>query len=187
MTDEKSRQLVTFNIDTLSTACGVEMAQDSNPSYWAEYTNLQHLKHALIREYLNGWFPKLGFWSGRIVYLDTHAGRGRHAAGQTGSPVMAIETLLSHTYRDRILQKSEVMFFLIEHDPQNVELLRAEVAALGNIPKRIQVHISVVTIALRRWKEFSPTLKKKEKESLRRLYLLILTVSKCRAISFDGS
>jgi three-Cys-motif partner protein len=106
------------------------------------YTNLQHLKHALIREYLNGWFPKLGFWSGRIVYLDTHAGRGRHAAGQTGSPVMAIETLLSHTYRDRILQKSEVMFFLIEHDPQNVELLRAEVAALGNIPKRIQVHIS---------------------------------------------
>jgi three-Cys-motif partner protein len=118
------------------------MAHDSNPSYWAEYTNLQHVKHALIREYLNGWFPKLGFWSGRIVYLDTHAGRGRHAAGQTGSPVMAIETLLSHTYRDRILQKSEVMFFLIEHDPQNVELLRAEVAALGNIPKGIQVHIS---------------------------------------------
>lgn len=50
------------------------MAQDSNPSYWAEYTNLQHVKHALIQEYLKGWFPKLGFWSGRIVYLDTHAG-----------------------------------------------------------------------------------------------------------------
>ena len=54
------------------------MVQDTNPSYWSEYTNLQHVKHALIREYLKGWFPKLGFWSGRIVYLDTHAGRGRH-------------------------------------------------------------------------------------------------------------
>lgn len=118
------------------------MAQDSNQGYWVEYTNLQHVKHALIREYLKGWFPKLGFWSGRIVYLDTHAGRGRHAAGQTGSPVIAIETLLSHAYLDRILQKSEVLFFLIEHDPQNVDLLRAEVTALGKLPERIQVHIS---------------------------------------------
>ena len=118
------------------------MVQDTNPSYWSEYTNLQHVKHALIREYLKGWFPKLGFWSGRIVYLGTHAGRGRHAPGQAGSPVMAIDTLLSHTYRDRILQKSEVMFFLIEHDPENVDLLRAEVVALGKLPARVQVHIS---------------------------------------------
>ena len=99
------------------------MVQDTNPSYWSECTNLQHVKHALIREYLKGWFPKLGFWSGRIVYLDTHAGRGRHAPGQTGSPVMAIDTLLSHTYRDRIVQQSEVMFFLIEHDPENVDFV----------------------------------------------------------------
>jgi three-Cys-motif partner protein len=118
------------------------MAQDTSPSYWSEYSNLQHVKHALIGEYLKGWFPKLGLWSGRIVYLDTHAGRGRHAAGQTGSPVMALDTLLSHTYRDRILDRSEVTFLLIEHDPKNVDSLRAEVAALGPLPARIQVHIS---------------------------------------------
>jgi three-Cys-motif partner protein len=118
------------------------MAQDTNPEYWSEYTNLQHVKHELIREYLKGWFPKLGFWSGRIVYLDTHAGRGKHSAGQTGSPVMAIDTLLSHSYRQRILEKSEVTFFLIEHDPENVDSLRAEVIALGELPARIQVHIS---------------------------------------------
>jgi three-Cys-motif partner protein len=118
------------------------MAQDTSPSYWSEYSNLQHVKHALIGEYLKGWFPKLGLWSGRIVYLDTHAGRGRHAAGQTGSPVMALDTLLSHTYRDRILDRSVVTFLLIEHDPKNVDSLRAEVAALGPLPARIQVHIS---------------------------------------------
>jgi three-Cys-motif partner protein len=118
------------------------MTQDSNPGYWSEYTNLQHVKHELIREYLKGWFPKLGFWSGRIVYLDTHAGRGKHGAGQTGSPVMAIDTLISHSYRERILEQSEVMFFLIEHDAANVDSLRAEVVALGKLPARIQVHIS---------------------------------------------
>jgi len=162
------------------------MVQDTNPSYWSEYTNLQHVKHALIREYLKGWFPKLGFWSGRIVYLDTHAGRGRHAPGQAGSPVMAIDTLLSHTYRDRILQKSEVMFFLIEHDPENVDLLRAEVVALGKLPAKVQC-TSVVMIASRRWKESSLTLKKKAKRLLRRSCSLIHTVSKSRAISFVDS
>jgi three-Cys-motif partner protein len=55
---------------------------------------------------------------------------------------MAIQTLLSHTYRDRILEKSEVLFFFIEHASENVDLLRTEVHALGNIPKRIHVHIS---------------------------------------------
>jgi hypothetical protein len=36
------------------------MAEDAHPEYWGDYTNLQHVKHELIREYLNGWFPKLG-------------------------------------------------------------------------------------------------------------------------------
>lgn len=118
------------------------MAQDNNPNYWSKYTNLQHVKHELIQEYLKGWFPKLGFWSGRIVYLDTHAGRGKYMSGQSGSPVVAIDTFLSHAYRDRILEKSEVTFFLIECDAKNVEGLREEVAALGKLPSRVQVHIS---------------------------------------------
>ena len=118
------------------------MAQDTNPQYWREYTNLQHVKHQLIREYLNGWFPKLGFWSGRIVYLDTHAGRGKHETGERGSPVIAIETLLAHSFRDRILEKSEVHFFLIEHDPENVEAFRKEVEILGKLPERVHVRIS---------------------------------------------
>ena len=41
---------------------------------------------------------------------------------------MALATLLSHSYRDRILDRSEVTFLLIEHDPKNVDSLRAEVA-----------------------------------------------------------
>ena len=118
------------------------MAKDTSPKYWKEFTNLQHTKHALIREYLNGWFPKLGLWSGRIVYLDTHAGRGQHEQGQSGSPVVAIETLLQHQLRDRILDSSEVRFMLIEHDPDNVDALKRCVAALGELPARVHVNIT---------------------------------------------
>ena len=78
------------------------MRRDSSPQYWDEYTNLQYTKHMLIREYLKGWFPKLGFWSDRVVYLDTHAGRGEHKQGQAGSPIVALETLLQHSFRDKI-------------------------------------------------------------------------------------
>ena len=120
------------------------------------------------------------------MYLDTHAGRGKHVAGQTGSPVMAIDTLLSHTYRDRILQKSEVMFFLIEHDPENVDLLRAEVAALGKLPRRIQVHISCDDCFSQMEKSYR-TSRKKAKKSLQRSCSLIHTVLKSRAISFVDS
>ncbi len=104
------------------------MAEDAHPEHWRDYTNLQHVKHELIREYLNGWFPKLGLWSGRVDYFDTHAGRGKYTSGEAGSPVVAIDTLLRHSFRDRILEKSQVHFFFIEDDAKNVEALRGEVA-----------------------------------------------------------
>jgi len=34
---------------------------DPNPEYWDEYTPFQQVKHDLIHNYLNGWYPKLGF------------------------------------------------------------------------------------------------------------------------------
>jgi three-Cys-motif partner protein len=118
------------------------MADDAHPEYWGDYTNLQYVKHKLIREYLNGWFPKLGLWSGRINYFDTHAGRGKYRTGEAGSPVVAIDTLLRHKFRDRILDTSEVHFFFIEDDDKNVETLRGEVSALGILPKQVHVHFS---------------------------------------------
>ena len=54
---------------------------DPNPAYWEQYGPFQHVKHELIRCYLNGWFPKLGTWAGRVLYVHTHAGRGRYVSG----------------------------------------------------------------------------------------------------------
>jgi three-Cys-motif partner protein len=109
-----------------------EPTNDDNPEYWSQYSNLQHTKHALIRHYLNGWFPKLalGQWaSKRLVYIDTHAGRGKHLNGQLGSPLVALTTLLEHQSRDRILQNTEVRFYFIERDEQNAAALKKELEA----------------------------------------------------------
>ncbi|MPZ21454.1 MAG: three-Cys-motif partner protein TcmP [Luteitalea sp.] len=112
---------------------------DENPHYWAEYTNLQHVKHELVRRYLGGWFPKLGTWAGRVIYVDTHAGRGRHLTGQLGSPLVALKALLTHNYRDALLKKSEFRFLLIERDPVNLSALQEELEALGPLPNGVIV------------------------------------------------
>jgi three-Cys-motif partner protein len=104
---------------------------DPNPKYWAEYSNLQFVKHALIREYLKGWFPKMTLGpSGcrRLLYIDTHAGRGKHLNGQPGSPLVALTTLLDHAHRDRMLRDAEVRFYFIEEDEENVATLKTELA-----------------------------------------------------------
>jgi hypothetical protein len=44
---------------------------DPNPTYWEQYGPFQHVKHELIRCYLNGWYPKLGTWARRVLYVDT--------------------------------------------------------------------------------------------------------------------
>lgn len=111
-------------------------AADTNPEYWAEYTNLQQVKHDLIRCYLGGWFAKLGFWAGRVVYLDTHAGRGAYTTGHLGSPLVALETLLTHRALDALLKKSEFRFLFIERDPENLEQLKKELAS-RKLPKGV--------------------------------------------------
>jgi three-Cys-motif partner protein len=104
-------------------------AADTNPEYWAEYTNLQQIKHDLIRCYLGGWFAKLGFWARRVVYLDTHAGRGAYASGHLGSPFVALDTLLKHRALDQLLKRSEFRFLFIERDPENFDQLKKELAS----------------------------------------------------------
>ena len=113
---------------------------DPNPDYWVEYGAFQRVKHDLIRAYLGGWFPKLGTWAGRVLYVDTHAGRGRHVTGEPGSPLIALTTFLNHSYRAELLKTSEFHFHFIERDIENLNTLNAELEALGALPSRVFVH-----------------------------------------------
>lgn len=108
-------------------------------AYWDEYSNLQRVKHALIRDYLGGWFPKLGYWSGRVLYVDTHAGKGRYVTGDVGSPIIAVNTMLGHSHRDALLRVSEFVFHFVENDPSSFAVLNSEIAKLGTLPPKVKV------------------------------------------------
>jgi len=116
-------------------------AKDTNPDYWEQYSNLQQVKHDLIQHYLSGWLPKLGSWSGRVQYVETHAGRGRHESGDYGSPLVALRTLLRHSSRESVFGSCEVAFRFIEEDKENCESLEKEIASLGPLPKQVKVEV----------------------------------------------
>ena len=113
---------------------------DPRPEYWSEYSNLQRVKHDLIRDYLNGWFPKLTFGgANRVIYFDTHAGRGKHLQGQLGSPLVALTTLLNHGYRQGLLARGEVRFIFLERDEDNLASLRRELERYQPLPRNVFV------------------------------------------------
>ena len=118
------------------------MNSNTNEKYWAEYDGLQHAKHQILRRYLGGWFPILASWHGRVLYIDCHAGRGRHDTGQEGSPILALRLLLEHRSRNRILANTEVSFIFFEINEANCIHLNQEIDSIGQLPDGIEVSLS---------------------------------------------
>lgn len=75
------------------------------------------------------------------MYLDSHAGRGRHLQGQPGSPLIALTTLLNHRDVSRILDSCEANFLFLEHDPDHVSNLSKELKALQPLPEGVNADI----------------------------------------------
>ena len=113
---------------------------DSHKAYWNDYDGLQRSKHRVLKRYLGGWYPILASSNERILYLDTHAGRGRHKYGEEGSPLVAVNTLINHQYKDKILRNAEVNFILFEIDERNCALLKGEIDKLRPLPKNINIY-----------------------------------------------
>jgi len=118
---------------------------DDNPDYWDDYGPLQAKKHELVRRYLQAWFPILAASSGRIVYFETHAGRGAYGGGREGSPIVALRTLLDHRSLTRILRTCKVTFVFVEQDPENYGHLQDEVQRLERDPRFDAEAITVAT------------------------------------------
>jgi three-Cys-motif partner protein len=102
--------------------------KEKDEEYWQQYSNLQHVKHQLIRKYLGGWLPKLGlgFFRGKVLYIDTHAGRGTHLVGHLGSPLVALDTLLTHRALPDLLKRTKFHLSFIERDEENRAALTEE-------------------------------------------------------------
>ena len=109
--------------------------------YWHGYDGLQATKHSILEKYLGGWFPILNRYNGKIIYLDTHAGRGYHDTGHRGSPIIALEQLLKRNDLERMLAKNEIIFVFFEIKKENCEILHEAINNLGPLPRGIRYSI----------------------------------------------
>jgi three-Cys-motif partner protein len=97
-------------------------------------------KHALLRRYLNAWFPILGKNHPRITYIDGFAGPGEYEDGEIGSPILAIEAANHHVAKGTLAPNVAINFIFVEADPEYAAHLEAKLAAL-EIPAQFKIEL----------------------------------------------
>ncbi len=81
----------------------------------------------LLRGYLRAWFPILAQGSyPRVIFLDGFAGPGIYKAGEPGSPIVALKTLVEHDAFTR-LTKTTFEFIFVERCSDSFKSLKHEV------------------------------------------------------------
>jgi three-Cys-motif partner protein len=105
------------------------MDRSQLPPYAAHHA----AKHALLREYMNAWLPKLGFSHPQVAIVDGFASAGRYRDGQRGSPLIALDAYLGRSASDRARFKRPPEFIFIESKRRFVEHLQDEINAIGDL------------------------------------------------------
>jgi three-Cys-motif partner protein len=74
------------------------------PTIW-EATAHTFAKHQILQAYLNAWMPIMSKQSHRrgasgmqLLFVDGFAGPGSYVAGQEGSPILALKSVLDHSH-----------------------------------------------------------------------------------------
>jgi len=83
------------------------------------------IKHHILKKYLKEWFPILGRQKSfpRVIYIDGFAGPGIYEDGSPGSPIIAIQTAITHL---QTLHAS-VDFTFIEFKQDRFKVLKEQV------------------------------------------------------------
>ena len=90
---------------------------DSLPTVWPQEPHTR-AKHDLLKGYLGAWFGILGSspHHARVIVFDGFAGPGVYETGEAGSPVITVNSLLSHSHFSR-WDSTEFVFVFNEQDP----------------------------------------------------------------------
>jgi three-Cys-motif partner protein len=99
-------------------------------------------KHQILRKYLDAWFPILGTYNKRIVYVDGFAGPGRYTGGELGSPLIAMESARTH----RANLGGELVFLFIEERADRADHLEGEIGRI-QLPAHFKVRVERGTFA----------------------------------------
>lgn len=101
-------------------------------------------KHDLLSGYLGAWYPVLASNTGRVVFLDGFAGPGRYSDGEPGSPVVALTSLLDHSYFPK-LNGCEFVFIFNEADYRRYQSLQDTIDAFKAANRPWPPNVKVVT------------------------------------------
>ncbi len=103
-------------------------------------------KHEILRRYLGAWFPILTSTghNRRVIYLDGFAGPGRYVDGESGSPLIALDTLVNHSHFSR-MSRTEFVFAFVEQDSPRFHSLQSELDLFwddhGGKPTNVDVRL----------------------------------------------
>lgn len=111
---------------------------DTLPPVW-EIEEQTKAKHQILEEYLKAWFPIIGRWQGRILYVDGFAGPGTYKNGEDGSPIIAIRTALEH---NMLSENTKITFAFIEQNKERSEILKKILKEkFTNLPDRFYYEV----------------------------------------------
>ena len=79
-------------------------------------------KHLVLKKYMQAWLPIMTRWNESVLFVDGFAGPGEYSGGEPGSPLIVLEALASHKYRDNM--NASIRFLFIEQEEARATHLR---------------------------------------------------------------
>jgi three-Cys-motif partner protein len=104
-----------------------------------EYDEHHRAKHRILEEYMKVWLAKLGQTYSQISVVDGFASAGRYRDGRVGSPLVFLNTYLTHAARDNL--KAPPHFVFIEARKEFAQHLRWE---LDQIPDLFGARVDLI-------------------------------------------
>jgi len=98
------------------------------------------VKHLVLKRYLDRWFPILGKYNQRIIYIDGFAGPGEYEGSEPGSPLLAIEAAKYHVEHGTLAPNVEINFAFVEANPDYARHLQAKLDFLSS-PRQFKVSV----------------------------------------------
>src|SRR5215831_14874407 len=86
-------------------------------------------KHEILRRYLAAWFPIMSKWNSRLIFFDGFAGPGIYRDDEIGSPLIALQVLIEHSYFPSFGNGTDYMFLFCESDPARFNSLQLQLEA----------------------------------------------------------
>ena len=92
-------------------------------------------KHAILRRYLQAWFPKITSRYRKVGFIDGFAGPGEYLGGEPGSPLIALEVAVQHKID---MSTKELVYLFVEEDRQRYNHLAQVIGSLS-LPNYIKI------------------------------------------------